>query len=577
MSDIKISIIVPTYNMGHLISRCIKSLTNQTLKDIEIIIVDDASTDNTEEIVKIFAKKDYRIKYIKHKENKRRGGARNTGLNYATGEYIGWVDADDWVSFDMFEKMYKKAKQYDCDIVQVNYFTVTTDGIKKPIIYFTEDIIHENETIFESTILKTKKGLFAGLCNKIYKRSLFENNKIRFPITYHEDGPVNMRLAFYAKKMYSLKEPLYYYLQHNNNTSDEVTYKSIEEIFIATKTMYDFLIEKKLFEKYKVDFLNDTFFRRVILTKLAGILNLYREKDKKDYIRYQIKYLQSHPKIYKELINNITTEKRKLLTEMSKDNIDLDKIVFYYEFCAGGYKRVIKNKIKSSSLFILYKKLKKKFNQKKRFKIPDNFILNSFKTQDKYVLLGFDDGPFMNDGLYDIMDTLDKYNAKAIFFLNGCDINDKYTNGRQKAIDIIKRGFILGSHLYRHIYYEHIQDIFFEDLKRQDKLIQDIYQECGLDINIADIPMRMPYLNYFPGLEDICFNMGHKYLIHGQPTGDWLSNKTVNEHVDSAIRILKKGQIYVLHNRSFTYKWLDIFLAELEDRKYKTIQKINLE
>ena len=149
MSTVKVSIVVPCFNMEDKISKCLNSLANQTLKDIEIIVVNDASTDNSESEISKYCSIDPRIKLINHVVNKRRGGARNTGINHSRGEYIGWVDADDWVDEKMFEYLYNAAKLVDADIAQCNYFNQYPDGkfsriepIKKALVLRDRDILN---------------------------------------------------------------------------------------------------------------------------------------------------------------------------------------------------------------------------------------------------------------------------------------------------------------------------------------------------------------------------------------------------------------------------------------------------
>lgn len=112
---IKVSIIVPVYNVEKYIRCCLDSLVNQTMSNIEIICINDGSTDNSLEILEEYAKKDDRIKII-NQENKKQGAARNRGIEIAQGEFIGFVDSDDWVDLDYFEKLYTTALEYQSDV-----------------------------------------------------------------------------------------------------------------------------------------------------------------------------------------------------------------------------------------------------------------------------------------------------------------------------------------------------------------------------------------------------------------------------------------------------------------------------
>ena len=115
LNNMKISIIVPVYNVEKYLERCLDSLINQTLKDIEIICINDGSTDNSSEILKEYAKKDSRIIII-NQNNQGISVARNNGMNKAKGKYIGFVDSDDWVDLDFFEKLYKAAEKHNAQI-----------------------------------------------------------------------------------------------------------------------------------------------------------------------------------------------------------------------------------------------------------------------------------------------------------------------------------------------------------------------------------------------------------------------------------------------------------------------------
>ena len=145
----KVSIIVPVYNAENYLERCVNSLRNQTLEEIEIILVDDSSTDSSLEMCSQMAETDPRIKVI-HKVNEGAGLARNAALGIATGEYIGFVDSDDFVENDMFETLYKKAKQYDSELVMSGVFfvdgnTFSQKGDRERKTYFESDTHFETE------------------------------------------------------------------------------------------------------------------------------------------------------------------------------------------------------------------------------------------------------------------------------------------------------------------------------------------------------------------------------------------------------------------------------------------------
>ncbi|THD32817.1 MAG: glycosyltransferase [Flavobacterium johnsoniae] len=200
----KVSIIIPVYNSKKFIDECVKSLVNQTLKEIELIFVNDGSTDNTVEILKNYQKSDPRIIIISQ-ENQGISRARNTGLGIAKGEYIGFCDHDDYINNDMFEILFNIAVNEDVDIV-VSKTILGRDNkeiIKKTV--FPADVIYDKKFIQEKIIpnLLEKEDLFP-VWNKIYRRSLIESNEIKFPANrdIEEDNMFNLYAFNKSDKAY---------------------------------------------------------------------------------------------------------------------------------------------------------------------------------------------------------------------------------------------------------------------------------------------------------------------------------------------------------------------------------------
>ena len=137
----KVSIIVPTYNVEQYLHECMDSIINQTLKDIEIICVDDGSTDNSGKILDEYATRDNRIKVI-HKQNGGYGRAMNVGFDNATGEYIGIVEPDDYVALDMYEELYKKAIENDVDFIKADFNRFVNENNELKLFY--NKLIMEN-------------------------------------------------------------------------------------------------------------------------------------------------------------------------------------------------------------------------------------------------------------------------------------------------------------------------------------------------------------------------------------------------------------------------------------------------
>lgn len=191
-----LSIIIPAYNIESYIGRCLDSLLNQTYEDLEIIVVDDGSTDNTLSIIKEYCNKDDRITVI-HKENEGVSVARLTGMKKAKGEYVGFVDGDDIVEQDMFEFLMNNAKKYNADISHCGYVMDFPDG-HSDYYYNTGKIIVQNNQRGLKDLLEGKY-IEPGLCNKIYKKKLIDSfisnqNIIDYTIKNLEDLLINYSL-----------------------------------------------------------------------------------------------------------------------------------------------------------------------------------------------------------------------------------------------------------------------------------------------------------------------------------------------------------------------------------------------
>jgi glycosyltransferase involved in cell wall biosynthesis len=217
----KISIIIPCYNVEKYIERCIKSILEQSigLESLELIFVNDASTDSTLSILLEFEKKySDNILVVDLPENCRQGTARNVGINYASADYIGFVDSDDWIEPNMFERLYSKIQQYNCDAVACRYFIDYPNG------KFIGNANGEDSFITSTTAIKDKEiswqiGFSCGVWNTIYRKSLIMDNQIFFPekLTY-EDNYWTSIIRLYVKSFYMLEENLYHYCVNLSST-----------------------------------------------------------------------------------------------------------------------------------------------------------------------------------------------------------------------------------------------------------------------------------------------------------------------------------------------------------------------
>lgn len=220
----KISVIVPAYNAGKYFENCIKSIVNQTYKNLEIILVDDGSTDSTPQACDEWAEKDSRIKVI-HKENGGAASARNIGLDNATGEYIGFVDADDYIDVDMYEIMLNDILENDADAARCGVERVSDDGT----------IENWGTGIYDVRIVDNKQLLFdvgEGLgilpvspCNKLIKKECIGDIRFDTRFKFAEDTLFNFTVAKNIKKMVYHDVNRYHY----SFNEDSMTNKGISE------------------------------------------------------------------------------------------------------------------------------------------------------------------------------------------------------------------------------------------------------------------------------------------------------------------------------------------------------------
>lgn len=219
----EISIIVPCYNVENYIDICIESLVNQTigLDQMELILVDDASQDGTLEHLKKW-EQEYpeQILVVECAVNGKQGTARNIGMQYATGKYIGFVDSDDWVEAEMYEVLVEKGKKHGCDIVSCRAYRNKTNGQQVPAPTKKEDslIWLERSTIQGGEWPGGEGG--GGVWSKIYRKDFLMDNEIFFPEGLcYEDNYFGIMAALYCTSIYQVERCLYHYRENNTSTT----------------------------------------------------------------------------------------------------------------------------------------------------------------------------------------------------------------------------------------------------------------------------------------------------------------------------------------------------------------------
>jgi glycosyltransferase involved in cell wall biosynthesis len=276
-----LSIIVPVYKAENYLPDCLDSILCQTLTDFELILVNDGSPDNSGKICDAYASKDNRITVI-HKANGGASTARNAGVEAACGKYIGWVDADDRISPEMYKILYHLAESYNADISECQHILykgnqIIRSGMEEPIAYGKGDFILKQ---FFNAQMKP------GLTTKIYKREIW--NGVRFPVNrLHQDCYVNMRFALVPNIYVRISAPLYYYIVREKSITTTFTTHEIRQavyLYDYTMTLSDTIAPTEMAKRYlKKDAINRLMCRYFevsinISLKNQNIYNYYLRK-----------------------------------------------------------------------------------------------------------------------------------------------------------------------------------------------------------------------------------------------------------------------------------------------------------
>lgn len=236
---IKVSIIVPVYNVEKYLEKCLDSLINQTLKDIEIICVNDGSTDNSQKILEKYSKKDNRITII-NQDNAGLSVARNSGIDIAKGEYIGFVDSDDWVDLNFYEKLYNSAIENDADIAVSSIIRWRKYNKKYRIKY--EDKIYQS---LEEKVSACGIPRICYVWNKLYKSEILRN-KYFTPNVYFEDIIWLPKIIKSSNKLITVSNTNYYYRANNNSIVKKTSKKKQKDNYNAKKIMVKFFSDNNL-------------------------------------------------------------------------------------------------------------------------------------------------------------------------------------------------------------------------------------------------------------------------------------------------------------------------------------------
>ena len=317
MNKCKLSIIVPVYGVEKYIDKCLNSLVKQSLKEIEIIVVNDGTKDNSQKIIDKYVKEypDKIKSYIK--ENGGQGSARNYGLEKANGEYIGYVDSDDFVEKDMYKKLYNKAKKNNYDIVVCGNYNVSEDYQNKNIDAFINNYNTDLENIFFGKM---------AVWNKIYKRDILIKNKLEFKEkVWYEDLAFTLKAIMNSNTFAFIDEPLYDYLIREGSTMNNSNVQRNLEILDAFDDILSYIKHNKKEEYFdKVEFLA---IDHIYISAIVRVLKAEADdKVKRETINKLIDYMNKKFPNYKnnKYINTLS-KNRKIIYKLI--NMKMYKLV----------------------------------------------------------------------------------------------------------------------------------------------------------------------------------------------------------------------------------------------------------
>ena len=252
MEHKKVSIIIPVYNSEKFLKKCIDSVVNQTLTEIEIIIVNDGSTDGSLNILK-----DYDSVYtniiLLDQENAGYSATVNRALNIAGGEYIAFVDGDDYIEYDALETLYLEASTGNFDLIIYNWDRVDSNG--HLISYndhsnFANQLLDRNE-IIQEFFLNSRELVEGYSWNKLIKRDLFNEFNIRYPNMNYSDMPAMFKVLTKMNKCKYINKPLYHYVQNNTSISHTKNENNVKGFIKAVQMIYDILVEEDLILEFE--------------------------------------------------------------------------------------------------------------------------------------------------------------------------------------------------------------------------------------------------------------------------------------------------------------------------------------
>lgn len=325
----KLSVIVPVYNMAAegKLEYCMNSLVAQTVSDMEIIAVDDASTDTSVEILRDFEHRfPDKVRVICHEVNKRQGGAKNTGLQAARGEWIGFIDSDDWVTCDYYEKLLRKAEETGADMVGCDYSLVDRHTMEVGRVV-------QNNSLDQTGVLseeKHRKLLMrsGSMVIKIYKHDIIRENHLSFPEgIFYEDNCAGPLWSLYFHHFEKVEEPMYYYYQHQVSTVHHITEAKCRDRMKAAELLYEECKARGVLEQYHQEIeyrFSELYYVITLFSYLSGVdkPRLSFVKELKKGVTERFPEFEHNP----YYLQNTGAEEQKLIALQGRS----DAVFFWY-------------------------------------------------------------------------------------------------------------------------------------------------------------------------------------------------------------------------------------------------------
>lgn len=340
----KISVIIPVFNKEKYLDECLTSAINQTLNDIEIICVNDGSTDASQKILEQYSRKDSRIKILEQ-NNRGPGSARNEGLKIAEGEYIFFLDADDWIELDALEKLYDNAKENESELVLFNAIEHLPEGNFRKRIYYPENIEGTFDFHQKTDIVMNN---FLIVCTKLHKTDFLRKNYISFSeVGLFEDVFFHIKSIIKAKRISYLNEIFYNYRRTETNTrqSKSVQNNKSHEFLQVLDEIRIFLNNEQLYDLLEENYVN---------FKLTELKNLFENnEDKKEFFTLLNEDFNKNT-IKEGILDKISSDKRNFYVSIKDSNS-------FEDYQASINKKQLTKSNDSNKIFSYIKGLSKKY------------------------------------------------------------------------------------------------------------------------------------------------------------------------------------------------------------------------